>query len=174
MQHTSTARDVGRPSSTRRKIAIFAGVIVVAVLSGIAYAWFSSTGTGTGNATVGTSSSWAVATQAPAGDALLPGYGSQTIAYSVTNTGSGQQKLLDTSAALTQDAAGDVYNTTTSSTATGCKASWYTVLNTKPALVNLAGGATQAGGVVTITMRDSNTNQDACKIVSPQVTINAI
>jgi hypothetical protein len=160
-------------SSFRRRSIFLAAVALTSVLAGIAYAYFTSSGTGTGNARVGTSASWAVQANNPVGVPLLPGYGSQNISYTVTNTSDGYQKLMDTAAALTTNAAGDVYDVSTSSIAAGCKAAWYTVVNDKPALVNLAGGAVHSGGNVTIQMLDSNTNQDACKLVSPQVTIDA-
>ena len=81
--------------------------------------------------------------------------------------------MSNVAAAMTANTSGDVYNTNTSSYATGCKASWFTVTPSETGLPDdLAGGADYTT-TATITMQDSNTNQNACQGVAPQVTVNA-
>jgi hypothetical protein len=158
---------------TRRKIAIASAVAVLGAGGVIGYAYFTSTGSGTGNGTVGSASNYAVTVDTASGSALFPGSGSQNTAYHVKNTSTGFQNLSSITAALTADGAGDVFNTTTSATAVGCKAAWFTVTNHPGTLPDdLAGGATHDGSA-DITMQDSGTNQDACQGVTPQITISA-
>lgn len=151
-------------------------VAVVGVLAGagMALAYFTSTGSGTGHAAVGNASPYAVAVATATGGPLLPGSGSQTVTYVVTNTGSGAEDLNATAAALTTDASGGVYDTTSGTFVDGCQASWFTVAITDPNLpVDLAPGGSYSAGSATITMQDSGTNQDACEGLTPQVTVSA-
>ena len=98
---------------SKKAVAVLVAGAIALGGAGAALAYFTSSGTGTGNATVGTSSNWSVASTAPTGGALLPGTGTDTVAYTVTNSGSGYQELNGTTAALTTDVGGGVYDTTT-------------------------------------------------------------
>ena len=74
---------------TKKGLAIvLAGAISLAG-AGAALAYFTSTGSGTGNVTVGTSSNWKVTTVAPTGPALLPNSGTDTVGYTVANQSCG-------------------------------------------------------------------------------------
>ena len=69
-----------------------AGLLVIALLaltSVAAYAYWTSTGSGTGSATVGTDSPWQVDTDAATGGPLTPGGPSQTVGYTITNNSTG-------------------------------------------------------------------------------------
>jgi hypothetical protein len=155
-----------------KKVAI---VVVASALglglAGGALAYFTSTGSGTGNATVGTSSAWVVATSAPTGGLLYPGTGTDTVAYTVTNSGSGFENLAGTTAALTTDVGGGVYDTTSDAFVDGCQASWFTVTNTTVSGDVAAGNDLSSS--LTIQLNDSGTDQDPCQGLTPQVTINA-
>jgi hypothetical protein len=156
----------------KRTIALV--VVGSLVVAGGAVAYFTSTGSGTGNATVGSASNWVVTTSAPTGGALYPGTGSDVVAYNVQNASTGYQNLAGTTAALTTDTAGGVYDTTSKAFVDGCQASWFTVVNSDTGTpVDLAGGTSYTAGYATITMQDSGTNQNPCQGLTPQVTINA-
>jgi hypothetical protein len=158
----------------RTKIAVGA-TLGAAVLGGggmLAFAYFTSTGSGTGNATVGSASNWSVVAAAPTGGALLPGFGTDTVGYTVKNVSSGHQGFTTTTAALTTDANGGVYDTVQAKFVDGCLASWFTVTNTPPAAADLANNGTVSGSL-TISLNDAAANQNACQGLSPQVTINA-
>jgi hypothetical protein len=142
-------------------------------MASAAIAYFTSTGDGTGNASVGSSSTYTVTTDAATGGALLPGFGTDTIAYHVKNNSSGKQGVQAISATLNKDAGGDVYNTTTGQYTNGCLASWFTVTNSPGTLPDdLASGATHDGSV-SISLNDSGTPQDACQNVTPQILVHA-
>lgn len=158
-------------SITKKRSVVALSIVAVLAVAGGAYAYFSSTGSGTGTASVGTSSPWTVTPAAATGGPLVPGSGTETITYTVTNASSGHQKLNTTTASVASNSSGDV--TTNGTDVPGCLATWFTVTNTPPAAADLAGGATQTGGSLTVTMPNVNTNQDSCKGASPDITINA-
>jgi hypothetical protein len=101
---------------------------------------------------------------------MYPGAGTATMGYTVTNAGSGNQKLATTSASVNADVNGNV--TSNGTAVAGCLATWFTAVNTPPAAADLAGGA-QATGSVAVTMTDANANQNACESVTPDVTVSA-
>jgi hypothetical protein len=158
-----------RKISRKRSIAALSTIAVLAV-AGAAYAYFTSTGTNAGTAVVGTSSPWTVTPAAATGGPLLPGSGTETITYTVTNASSGHQKLNTTTALVAAATNGDV--TSAGNDVPGCLASWFTVSNTAPAAVDLAGAATTSGSL-TVAMSNQPTSQDSCKNASPDITINA-
>ncbi len=138
-------------------------------VTGAAIAYFTSSGSGNGQATVGTSSSWTV-TQTSANGTMYPGTGSTTIQYKVTNAGTGYQELNGTTGVLATDGSGNVMSG--GSAVIGCLASWFSVSNTSPAAVDLASGAS-ASSSLQVTMSDSGTNQNVCQGVTPTITISA-
>jgi hypothetical protein len=148
-------------------------LVVVAVLAvaGAAAAYFTSTGSGTGNATVGTSTGFTVAVGAPTGGLLYPGSGTDTLSYTVHNPSSGAQNLSATSAVVASSGGNITQNGTP---VVGCLSSWFTATNTPPTLPeDLAGGATSAAGSVAVTMSDSGTSQNACENATPDITVSA-
>ena len=158
----------------RTKIAVGA-TLGAAVLGGggmLAFAYFTSTGSGTGNGTVGSASHWTVTAGSPTGPGLLPGSGTDTVTYTVTNPGSGHQGFTTTTAAMTTDNSGGVFDTVQGKFVDGCLASWFTVSNTPPAAADVPGGGS-VNGSLTISLNNVNSSQDACQGLSPQVTINA-
>jgi hypothetical protein len=156
----------------RKRVAVALGVVASLALAAAALAFFTSSGSGTGSATVGSAGAWTVNVSAATGGPLYPGSGSQSIAYTVTNSGSGQQSLAATSSVV-KSSGGNV--TQGGVTVSGCLASWFTATNTAPTPLpqNLAGGATSTGGSVVVSMQDSGTNQNSCQGVSPDITISA-
>ena len=156
--------------SLKKKIAAAATVLVMVGGAGAAFAYFTTNGSGTGNATVGTSSPWAVTFAPNTGGPLYPGTGTVTVHYTIRNPGSGQQNLNGTTAALTASGL-NVVDSVSSQPVDGCLVSWFTVTNITVS-GNLAPTAALTSSV-TVTMQDSGTTQDACKNASPQVTVNA-
>lgn len=153
-----------------KKRALVLGVVAALAVAGIAIAYFTSTGSGTGSATVGSATAFKVTVSAATGGPLYPGSGSESLAYSVKNEGAGAQNVNSTSATVASDEAGDI--TQGGEPVEGCKASWFTATDTSPAPVNLKGGES-ASGSVEVTMQDSGSNQDACQGASPDITVSA-
>jgi hypothetical protein len=142
---------------------------------GAAFAYFTSSGTGTSAGTVGTASNYTVLVSAPSGGPLTPGGANETFTYTVHNTSSGSQAITTASISVAPDA--------THATA-GCSAAWYQVSGTgittgnpatqtyAPAITIPAGGtSTSAQLAFTVTLIDSGTNQDACEGDAPVVTV---
>lgn len=159
------------PLSRKRVLGVL-GVLAALAAAGASVAYFTDEGSGTGNATVGSSTKYGVTVDAATGGALYPGAGTDTLEYHVKNEGSGHQQLSSITATLTSES-GNVYNTTTKAFASGCKASWFTVVNSPGTLPNdLAGGATHNGSA-TVALNDEAENQNACQGVTPQLTVSA-
>lgn len=157
-----------RKAITKKRFAVL-GAVAILAMAGIAVAYFTSTGSGTGSATVGSSTAFKVTVAAATGGPLYPGSGSENLAYTVKNEGSGAQNVNSTSATVASEG-GNI--TQGGVEVPGCKASWFTATDTSPAPVNLKGGES-ASGSVEVTMQDSGTNQDACQGTSPDITVSA-
>ncbi len=156
---------------TKKRTFVALGAVAALAIAGAAYAYFSSSGSGTGHGTVGSSTAFAVSVNDATGGPLLPGSGSESLAYTITNGSSGTQNLSATAVAVHADTNG--YITDHGTSVTGCKASWFSASDNPPTYGPLAGGA-HVNGSVTLTMPDNTTdNQDSCQGTHPDVTVNA-
>jgi hypothetical protein len=134
---------------------------------GAAYAYWTTTGSGTGSATAGTTATFTVAS-VTTGDALSPNGPTQTAAFTITNPGSGAQQVKQVVVSILK-ADGSAWNGVA-----GCSADDYSVgggaagvPKTIDVTENLAAGATSAiSHSVTIRMIDDGTEQDGCKGVT--------
>jgi len=156
----------------KKKIAV--AVVAVAAVAGTsigAYAYFTSTGAGVGHAAVGSAGSWTISVSAPTGGYLYPGAGTETIGYTVTNSGGGNQYLNAITVTM-PTSGGNVWDTTTSAYTTSCAANWFTVTDAAPPLGTYT-PALSNPGTVTVTMQDNGGNQNGCQNVTPEVDINA-
>jgi hypothetical protein len=155
---------------TRRRIAVvgLTGALVLGG-AGAAFAYFTSTGSGTGQASVGSAANWNVIA-GPVSGTMLPGSGTSTIVFTVKNVGNGNQKDNGDTVAMASSGGNVTQNGTVVS---GCLASWFT-----PAIgVDNASGTDFAAGTsqtvtVTVTMTDAAVAQDACQGVTPDVTLS--
>ena len=151
------------------------GVVAALVLAAAAYAYFTSTGSGTGRGAVGSASPWTVTPSASTGGPLLPGSGTANIAYGVTNSSPGHQRLGAMTALVASNAAGNILQGGVA--VPGCLAAWFTAAvhqPTSPALpADLGGGASATGGSVDVTMQNVASSQNACQARSPDITISA-
>src|SRR5581483_8276343 len=84
---------MARLSRRNKRISAVVAVAIAAAVGGVAYAYWTSTGSGTGSATTGTSANFTVASSAATGGPLTPGGPAETVAFSVTNPGTGTQTL---------------------------------------------------------------------------------
>jgi hypothetical protein len=162
---------------SRKRVALMAGVASVTIGGVVAVAYFTSSGTGTGNGAVGTSSNWAVSTVAYTGGPLYPASGSETIGFTVTNTNAGKQAINSITTALTHDGAGGVFDVHSNAYVDGCQAGWFTVTNTVPTFPDDLAGTSPGpagsySGTATLTMQDSGGPQDACQSLQPQITVS--
>jgi hypothetical protein len=164
---------------TKKRVAAALGVVTALVVAGAAIACFSSTGSGTGQASVGHSTAFTINVSALTGGPLYPGSGTENIAYTVTNAGAGNENLTRTAATVASDTTvgvtlGDILHAGT--VVPGCLAAWFTATNNSPVVPHdLAGGATTTdASSVDVTMSDlTTTNQDACQNKAPDITVTA-
>jgi len=148
-------------------VLLTAGLLVGC--SGVAYAYFTSNGSGTGSASVGTAPS-DVFTMASGGPstALVPGGGGQPFDVTVQNTSADAEHLGTISMWVmlfgdSGDAADSAGNDIP-----GCSASWFTVTGSVLVDDTVAAGSTVSLSDLaivppTITMTETGTNQNACQ-----------
>lgn len=150
---SSVAARLRSASRTRKVVATTAALVLT---GGAAFAFWSSTGNGTGSATTGTDTPFTVTSSPATGGPLTPGGPTQTVPFTVVNPGTGVQNL----ATVTVTVAGP--GGTTWADVPGCSALDYTVGTPAFTAGQIAAGAS-VSGTVTITMNNLSTNQDACK-----------
>jgi hypothetical protein len=138
---------------TKKRVAIALVALVVAVGTTVgALAYFTNSGSGTGTATVGTSSH--IDLSSALVGTLYPGGADVPVTVNITNTGSGAQYVADITGTVADNA--------------GCLGSWFQV-DTVHYDTDLAGGASDSTGT-NVRMLDSGTNQNVCK--GKSMTIN--
>lgn len=157
-------------SQTRFRKRVMVPLVALTALgaTGAAIAYFTTTGSGTGQATVGSDTPWSVTFGATTGT-VYPGAGTSTVHYTITNNGGGHQYVNSTSAAVVDDGSGNIEDNGVP--VPGCLSSWFTVTNVPPAGVDLAPGG-QTTGSADMTMSNANTSQNACEDHHPDVVIS--
>lgn len=129
----------------KKGIAALAAAVVVAIGAIGAFAYFTSTGSGSGSATVGSASTMVLSS--PNVGTLYPGSGTVPVTVTINNPGTGSQYV------------GTISGTVT--TQGGCLGSWFTVA---PITYNaqVAGGASPTANT-TVEMNNVASSQDACQ-----------
>jgi hypothetical protein len=158
----------------KKRVIATLTVLAVLVSAVSAYAYWTTTGSGSGSATVGTTSPWAVTVGTPTGGALTPGGPTDTVSYSVKNNSTGNQKFNQVVISVA-NSDGSAWTAVP-----GCSASDFSINGAAagaPATdasqaFDLAAGAS-ASGAFTIQMVDSATNQNACKGVTVPLYVSA-
>lgn len=164
-------------SKTKKLVAAGLAVGIALGTAGAAFAYFTTTGAGNGNATVGTSTAWDVTTGTPTftGDtALTPQPSScissltgcvyETIPYTVANNSSGTQNLANVAISVANN------DGSPWTAVAGCSASDFSIdgaaVGAKANDASLAGevaAGTSVSGSLTIAMIDNGQVQDGCK-----------
>lgn len=142
----------------RKKRIIITTAALVALGGGAAFAYWTATGVGTGEASTGQAVAFEVLSTPAAGDALTPGGPIQTAAFTIKNENTGTQNL----AAVTAKVANDDGTAWASGS---CTAADFAVGTPVITYGQLAAGAT-ANGTVTIQMVNRAANQDDCQNVT--------
>jgi hypothetical protein len=148
---------------TKKRVALVAVLAVAAIAAVGAYAYFTSTGTGSGTASVGSSTNNVTVSSTTTGDLYpLASAPAANTDIKVVNGGSGQEYVntvyLDTSygggTGITNDKSGS-----------GCLNSWFE-FDTSPVSIgqNIAPGADYTKpAAATLWLKDSGTDQSACE-----------
>jgi hypothetical protein len=131
---------------TRRKgVASLTALVVAAVAAFGAYAYYTSTGSGSGSATVGSSSAIQLSGSPVA--QLFPGGADAPVTVSIHNPGGGGEHVGTVSGTVADNG--------------GCLGSWF-IVDPISYGATVAAGATVTAGT-NVRMADSGTNQDACQ-----------
>ncbi|QKV73892.1 hypothetical protein [Amycolatopsis sp. Hca4] len=140
----------------RKRIIIAVAAVLTLAGGGIALAYWTSSGTGSGTAATGVSAAFTIAADPPAGE-IAPGNAGSAVSFHVTNPSDNAQYLTTVTATLA-DANGVAWVPPA-----GCLIGDYTVTMTTPAPAgDIAGGAT-VDGTATVTLANTGANQDACQ-----------
>jgi fructoselysine-6-P-deglycase FrlB-like protein len=147
-----------RLNSRSKRIAIVSvAAILVVGGGGSAFAFWTASGVGTGTATTGTSVDFTVSIGTSEDASLIPG-SEQSVPFTVTNNATIAQTLSSVAVTIA-DAGGVAWDN-----GEGCSAADYSVSVDAP--TELYGAIVAEGtvdGTVTVTMFDSETDQNACK-----------
>ena len=148
-----------------KKRVVLAAIVVVAlaIASGVAYAYFTSSGSNTGTAGVGGDAGLTVVQKsgtAPSG--LVPGGPSKNIVVTVTN------------GATFAQAVSAIAATVTATDKTGCDVGWFNVTNpvVSPSPYELGTGLSH-DFTGSISMTENHTDQSACKGATLTLSLNA-
>lgn len=157
-----------------KKRAAVAGVVASLALGGGAFAYFTSSGTGEGTATVGDAGAWLIPPAVVTDGPMTPGGPEQTITYKVKNTGTGVQRLAKVTVKVAEPN-GDAWTS-----APGCSAADFEIGTAAPGAAadddELAGDFTagqEETGTIKIKMVDTGENQDGCKDKSVPLYLSA-
>jgi hypothetical protein len=141
---------------TGKRASVALGSTIAIVAAGVAFAYFTSSGSGTGSASVGSSS--AVTLHASISSNLFPG-SSSPVTLTVDNPSSGVQRVGTVSlSSITVDA-----GHSTCSTAIGGGNPDFTMAAVPVNQVINPGNGQSVAATGTLTMNETGTNQDACQ-----------
>jgi hypothetical protein len=142
-------------------VALTAGLLLGG--SGVAFAYFTSTGSGSGSATIGTvgGRDFAITSSSPTGS-IYPGAAPIGFTVQAQNTGSVDEHVDDVTVTVASDGSGYALDAD-GAPITGCLASWLAVGTPVVVGATLSPGAYSAGVASTIGLTEAGVNQDACQ-----------
>ncbi len=140
----------------KKRTSIALAALLTITSAGVAFAYWTSTGSGVGQATTGTSVAFTITTEDAVGT-IAPGGAGQTVDFTVTNDGEGTQYLTAVTVAIGT-------GPTTPWVPTGtCDVLDYTAsVTTAPAAGEIIAGG-NVDGVITVTLANAAENQDDCQ-----------
>ncbi len=153
---------------TRRRKITAAAVLTFLAVAGAAFAYWTTTGSGTGAATTGSSAAVTV-TQTGIISNLVPGGAAQPVNFTITNPKTTKQYVAGVSYSIAS-----INNISDGSAATGCTAADFTLVQPTAINADLAAGATPfSPSGATLAMIDSAANQNGCQNVTVNLTFAA-
>ena len=146
---------------TRKRVVVLTVAALAIGISGGAYAWFSSTGSGTGSASVGTST--AVTLHGSTSGTLYPAT-NETVTLTVDNTGGGNEYVGTIYLASITADGGHASCSTTIADGSGAKdTSKDFYMPDKIVNTDYTPGSGQAAGTSTLYMNDTGVSQNGCQ-----------
>jgi hypothetical protein len=154
-------------SSTKKRIVAAAVGVTTVLGASAAFAYWTSSGSGTGAASVGNATTFEVTTDAPVGAPLTPGGTAQSVGINVKNPGTGSQAFSQVVVKVA-NADGTPWTAVDGCTAAdfavgGAAAGGPVTLTTSQ---EIAAGATNGTQSVSVQMVNRDASQDACKGVT--------
>ncbi|MET0234549.1 MAG: hypothetical protein ABW224_07910 [Kibdelosporangium sp.] len=143
-------------SRGRKRIIVAIAAILTLVGGGIAFAYWTSSGTGAGTADTGESTAFTITAGTPVGT-ITPGGPGQAVGFTVTNPSTTAQYLTAVTATLAEP------DGTAWVPPAGCLIADYTVTMTTAAPAGDIAAAGFVDGLVTVTLTNTGVNQDACQ-----------
>lgn len=142
---------------SRKSVTLIVAAGLTVAGTGVAFAYWTATGTGEGTATTGAIVGFTIASSPAQGGPLTPGGASETVAFTVTNPSTNVQTL-GTVAVAIANADGSPWEAVA-----GCTSADYAVtVTTAPATGDVAAKAS-VNGTATVSMNETGLNQDACQ-----------
>ena len=165
---------------TKKRAAAAAALIVLAGGGMAAYAYFTSSGSGTGaGGSVGTSTAFTVNNFSATGS-LYPGDATgAAVTYRINNPSTGHQAVQAVTVSVASSG-GNIVDDTTGNPVTGCTATWFSA-STSTFTASGGGGVTLTADVAggdyivghtTVTMSNVASTQDACQGKSPRLSVS--
>jgi hypothetical protein len=154
--------------SSKRGLVLLATMVVAVIVAVGATAYFTTTGSGTGSASVGTSSALTI-TQVGSVSNLLPGGPSEPVEYSVTNTSAGHQYVGPVTVSISSVTGPNITG------GTPCDSSDFTLVQPTDTPGDLAPGATYTSSPsgASIQMINKPSSQDGCKNATVHLSFSA-
>ena len=157
MPENRTPHRAEEPRRRRRKVALFlTGTMLVG--GGIAYAYWTASGSGTGSASTNDEVNAITVNQTSTVSNLRPGYSAQTLEGDFDNPNDEPVYISSVTAAVQSvvDGGGDTID--------GCDSSDYTIGGTATVNAEIPTGTSQGSwSGLTIQFNNKNSNQDACR-----------
>ncbi len=148
----------------RKRILVPVAALAALAITAVAFAYFTSSGTGSGSATVGTDAGVTI-TGVTLPDTLYPG-GSTTVRFTINNTSTSTAVQVGD---VVADTSAGTNGISAASLPTGCDASWFTF---DPVTVDASIPAGRSVGETgTLHFANASTSQDACKRASPTLNL---
>jgi len=152
------------PKFSKKVMVIGAAAGITLGAAGIAAAYFTTTGTGTGHATVGSATAFTVTSGTYLGT-LYPGTTKATVKFTIKNVGKGHQEATSATPSVASSG-GNIVTNTSGLPVSGCSASWFHVTDGLVA-ANLAPSGTTTD-TVTVSMSTTGT-QNTCQGKLPRI-----
>ncbi|MBS1878719.1 MAG: hypothetical protein JST31_04345 [Actinobacteria bacterium] len=151
---------------TKKRVASVLAVVGVLAVAAAAYGYFSTTGSGTATATVGSSS--ALTIHGTVSGSLYPGSAS-TVTFTVDNPSSGKQRVGSISL---EKITPDVSHSTCSTTTTGANPD-FTMAEVAVNKVYGPGAGQSVTPTGSLTMNETGVSQDACQGATLTLTLKS-
>jgi hypothetical protein len=160
-----------------KKVAGLLAIALLALTAVGAYAFFTSTGTGDGSATVGHTEDWTVSVADVSGGPLYPGSGVENKTYTITNASAGHQLLNSVTIEIAEADGGPWTDGSCSKDdfQINAAAPGATETNTYGAdpANDYANGSGTGPIAFTVKMVDTHVNQDDCQNATPSILVSA-